>query len=135
MICLSHPINLIKMDIELLLKEINYKAVRSSGSGGQNVNKVATKVQLSWDLESTLCFDDEAKETSALLVPRDDDGTPPPFEEEPAAINDRRSNNDHEPIEDAPSPPILPPLPPSKSYVKLLLLSSFLVEPPEPSVD
>jgi len=50
------------MVITELLKEISFKAVRSSGSGGQNVNKVATKVQLYWDFESSEFFNLEDKE-------------------------------------------------------------------------
>jgi ribosome-associated protein len=38
------------MDKELLISEVTFKAVRSSGPGGQNVNKVASKVVLSFDL-------------------------------------------------------------------------------------
>lgn len=34
------------MNKEILLKELSYKAVRSSGAGGQHVNKVATKIEL-----------------------------------------------------------------------------------------
>ena len=38
------------MEKEILLKELTFKAVRSSGAGGQNVNKVASKVVLYFDL-------------------------------------------------------------------------------------
>jgi ribosome-associated protein len=38
------------MDKALLISEVTFKAVRSSGAGGQNVNKVASKVILSFDL-------------------------------------------------------------------------------------
>lgn len=38
------------MDKALLISEVSFKAVRSSGPGGQNVNKVASKVLLSFDL-------------------------------------------------------------------------------------
>lgn len=36
------------MNKEVILTEISFKAVRSSGAGGQNVNKVATKVILNF---------------------------------------------------------------------------------------
>jgi len=40
--------------------ELNYKASRSSGAGGQNVNKVSTKMELSFDiLHSSLLSDEE----------------------------------------------------------------------------
>ena len=44
------------MNIEQLHKEVHYKAVASSGPGGQNVNKVATKVQLYFDVLNSLAF-------------------------------------------------------------------------------
>ena len=42
------------MDKETLLSELKFKAVRSSGAGGQNVNKVSSKVVLSFDLFNSL---------------------------------------------------------------------------------
>ena len=50
------------MDIEALKSELTYKAVRSSGSGGQNVNKVASKVMLFFNLEDSTVFSEEEKE-------------------------------------------------------------------------
>ena len=48
------------MDAENLISELTFKAVRSSGSGGQHVNKVATKVVLSFDiLNSSYLSEDE----------------------------------------------------------------------------
>lgn len=41
------------MNKDILLKEITYKAVRSSGAGGQHVNKVSTKVIISFDLANS----------------------------------------------------------------------------------
>lgn len=38
------------MDKEYLIKELNFKAIRSSGAGGQHVNKVSSKVVLSFDV-------------------------------------------------------------------------------------
>lgn len=50
------------MDEKQLIQEINYKAVRSSGAGGQNVNKVSSKVELHFDLLSSAAFSDEEKD-------------------------------------------------------------------------
>jgi len=48
------------LDKELIIKELVFKASRSSGSGGQNVNKVSTKVELRFNIEeSALLTDDE----------------------------------------------------------------------------
>ncbi|UWX54855.1 alternative ribosome rescue aminoacyl-tRNA hydrolase ArfB [Maribacter litopenaei] len=41
------------MDKETILKELQFKAVRSSGPGGQHANKVSSKVELSFDLENS----------------------------------------------------------------------------------
>ncbi len=38
------------MDKTVLFSEFTFKAVRSSGAGGQNVNKVSSKVVLTFDL-------------------------------------------------------------------------------------
>lgn len=49
--------------IEALLKEFNYKAVRSSGSGGQHVNKVSSKVELHFDVMKSLVLSEKQKLT------------------------------------------------------------------------
>ena len=49
------------MDKEIILNEISFKAVRSSGSGGQNVNKVASKVLLTFDLNNSKGLTDDEK--------------------------------------------------------------------------
>ena len=41
--------------------DLTWRAVRSSGPGGQNVNKVASKVELRFDLDGTRALDDESK--------------------------------------------------------------------------
>lgn len=46
---------------DALVKELTFKAVRSSGSGGQHVNKVASKIELSFDLNASLAFTDAQK--------------------------------------------------------------------------
>lgn len=49
------------MDIEALKSELAYKAVRSSGSGGQHVNKVASKVVLYFNIETSVVFNEDQK--------------------------------------------------------------------------
>ncbi len=39
------------MNTQLLLKELNFKAIRSSGAGGQHVNKVSSKIELYFNIE------------------------------------------------------------------------------------
>ncbi len=49
------------MNKERIQKELQYKAVKSSGAGGQNVNKVATKVILNFDLPNSSGLTQEEK--------------------------------------------------------------------------
>ena len=49
------------MEIQTILSEVKYKAVRSSGAGGQNVNKVSSKVVLTFDLSNSQGFSAEEK--------------------------------------------------------------------------
>jgi len=49
-------------DIESLLNECRFEATRSSGSGGQNVNKVSTKVILLFDVLESTILDQEQKD-------------------------------------------------------------------------
>ncbi len=52
---------------------ITWRAVRSSGPGGQNVNKVASKVELRVDLGAIEGLDDAARQRlKALAAPRRD---------------------------------------------------------------
>ncbi|TPD65470.1 alternative ribosome rescue aminoacyl-tRNA hydrolase ArfB [Flavobacterium microcysteis] len=41
------------MDTEKIISELKFKAVRSSGAGGQNVNKVSSKIVLSFDMANS----------------------------------------------------------------------------------
>ncbi|SDE29882.1 ribosome-associated protein [Mucilaginibacter pineti] len=50
--------NLTKADLQ---KEITYKTSRSGGKGGQNVNKVSSKVELLFAMETSALFTDEEK--------------------------------------------------------------------------
>ena len=51
--------NFTKTDLQ---KEISYKTSRSGGKGGQNVNKVSSKVELLFSIGDSLLFSDEEKE-------------------------------------------------------------------------
>ena len=50
---------------EKLLNELKFQATRSSGKGGQNVNKVSSKIILSFSIINSQALDDEQK--SVLL--------------------------------------------------------------------
>jgi len=49
------------MEKDKLISELQFKAVRSSGAGGQNVNKVSSKVVLSFDLKNSNALTNEEK--------------------------------------------------------------------------
>lgn len=51
-----------------LIKELKFKAVRSSGAGGQHVNKVSTKIELSFDLNNSNSFRESEKERLLLKL-------------------------------------------------------------------
>lgn len=52
---------LVHPSLTIPAKDLRYSASRSSGPGGQNVNKVNSKVTLKWRLEETPGFSDEWK--------------------------------------------------------------------------
>lgn len=56
------------MNIETILKEINFKAIRSSGAGGQHVNKTSSKIELSFDLENSNSLSFNEKELLKLKL-------------------------------------------------------------------
>jgi ribosome-associated protein len=49
------------MKIEIITSELNFKAVRSCGAGGQNVNKVSSKIVLIFDVATSQGIDEEEK--------------------------------------------------------------------------
>jgi ribosome-associated protein len=49
------------LNAELLISELIIKAIRSSGSGGQNVNKVSTKIELQFDVNNSNGLIDDEK--------------------------------------------------------------------------
>ncbi|WP_117879962.1 alternative ribosome rescue aminoacyl-tRNA hydrolase ArfB [Aureibaculum luteum] len=50
------------MNTENLIKELSFKAIRSGGAGGQHVNKVSSKIELTFDLENSSELTDEQKQ-------------------------------------------------------------------------
>jgi rhodanese-related sulfurtransferase len=50
------------MNKESIYKELEFKAVRSSGAGGQHVNKVSSKVELSFNIPNSESISNEEKE-------------------------------------------------------------------------
>lgn len=54
------------MNTENLIKELSIKAIRSGGAGGQHVNKVSSKIELTFDLVNSNELSDEQKHT--LLI-------------------------------------------------------------------
>jgi ribosome-associated protein len=49
------------MEKQKLISELQFKAVRSSGAGGQNVNKVSSKVVLSFDVKNSNSLTNQEK--------------------------------------------------------------------------
>ena len=56
------------MDKVLIVQELQFKAVRSSGAGGQHVNKVSTKIELSFDVSNSNALSDREKERVLLKL-------------------------------------------------------------------
>jgi ribosome-associated protein len=49
------------MNVEIISSELNFKAVRSSGAGGQNVNKVSSKIVLIFDVATSQGLNENEK--------------------------------------------------------------------------
>lgn len=50
------------MDTSTILSELTFKAIRSSGAGGQHVNKTATKVEVSFSMLASEGLSENEKE-------------------------------------------------------------------------
>lgn len=48
--------------------ELEYRATRAGGAGGQHVNTSSTRIELLWNLASTQALDDEARERVAAKL-------------------------------------------------------------------
>lgn len=49
------------MTTKNILLELKFKAIRSSGAGGQHVNKTSSKIELTFDLENSLVLSEHQK--------------------------------------------------------------------------
>ena len=56
------------MDKALLISELQFKAVRSSGAGGQHVNKVSSKIELNYNIENSHALSDFEKSLVQLKL-------------------------------------------------------------------
>jgi ribosome-associated protein len=61
---------IINEDIQISLEEFQFSYVRSSGPGGQNVNKVASKAVLRWDPSQSNLLQESALNRFRTLFPR-----------------------------------------------------------------
>jgi ribosome-associated protein len=51
-----------KIRTDELMKEFQFRTSRSGGKGGQNVNKVSSRVELFWEVKESLVFNEQEKE-------------------------------------------------------------------------
>ena len=49
------------MEKDKIINELTFKAIRSSGPGGQNVNKVSSKIVLTFDVLNSIALSEEEK--------------------------------------------------------------------------
>lgn len=56
------------MNKDNIITELQFKAIRSSGAGGQHVNKVSTKIELIFDVYNSKSLDDTEKEKVYLKL-------------------------------------------------------------------
>lgn len=63
-------------EFEIPPAELTARATRSSGAGGQHVNKTSSRIQMSWDVGASAALDDSQRERlRRKLAPRlTDDG-------------------------------------------------------------
>jgi ribosome-associated protein len=64
---MSSPL-VINEKVTLPGSDLEWTAVRSSGPGGQNVNKVSSKVELTFDFENTVALPDSTKDRLRILA-------------------------------------------------------------------
>lgn len=59
---------IMKISIEELIKEFQFRTSRSGGKGGQNVNKVSSRVELFWNVNQSLVFAEDEKKRILLKL-------------------------------------------------------------------
>jgi len=64
---MSTPL-VINEKITLPGSDLEWTAVRSGGPGGQNVNKVASKIELTFEFESSVALTDQARDRLRVLA-------------------------------------------------------------------
>ena len=50
------------LDVQNLTKELKFKAIRSGGAGGQHVNKVSSKIELTFNISASKVLSEDQKE-------------------------------------------------------------------------
>lgn len=58
------------MNQDKILQELQFKAIRSSGPGGQHANKVSSKVELSFDVKATNGLSERERNRIVLKLER-----------------------------------------------------------------
>jgi len=61
--------NTYEMDWEKILTELDFRTSRSSGAGGQHVNKTETKVEVLFDIKTSAGLSEEEKELLLQKLP------------------------------------------------------------------
>jgi ribosome-associated protein len=56
------------LEAQKIISELQFKAVHSSGAGGQNVNKVSSKVVLNFDVKNSQVLSEEQKTRVVLKL-------------------------------------------------------------------
>jgi ribosome-associated protein len=51
-----------ELEFEIPPAELTARATRSSGAGGQHVNKTSSRIQMSWDVGASAALDDSQRE-------------------------------------------------------------------------